>query len=179
MHPTQALKQRGFFSHTNFILFVPNATSRGGFCVCGGGGGSTDCNPHPGLPNGQSHSIKCSTTNMLRYAQALIYIIMVVVVVSSKRVVKLWCSPRFCNPPPPQMVNAALCTSIDLQSKELGDSSDQVVKPLSRLAVVLWSLICAKNTTFAVSFYLRILPSASVHRRFQTSAFKPSVIRFR
>ena len=41
-------------------------------------------------PNGQSHSIKCSTTNVLRYAQALIYIAksLVVVVVSSKRVVK-------------------------------------------------------------------------------------------
>ena len=37
-----------------------------------------------------SHSIKCSTTNVLRYAQALIYIAksLVVVVVSSKRVVK-------------------------------------------------------------------------------------------
>ena len=55
---------------------------RGGFR----GGGSGDCNP----PNGQSHSIKCSTTNVLRYAQALIYIAksLVVVVVSSKRVVK-------------------------------------------------------------------------------------------
>ena len=41
-------------------------------------------------PNGQSHSIKCSTTNVLRYALALIYIAksLVVVVVSSKRVVK-------------------------------------------------------------------------------------------
>ena len=41
-------------------------------------------------PNGQSHSIKYSTTNVLRYAQALIYIAksLVVVVVSSKRVVK-------------------------------------------------------------------------------------------
>ena len=40
--------------------------------------------------NGQSHSIKCSTTNVLRYAQALIYIAksLVVVVVSSKQVVK-------------------------------------------------------------------------------------------
>ena len=55
-------------------------------------------------PNGQSHSIKCSTTNVLRYAQALIYIaksLVVVVMVSSKRVVKplsrqLWCSLRFC-----------------------------------------------------------------------------------
>ena len=37
-------------------------------------------------PNSQSHSIKCSTTNVLRYAQALIYIAksLVVVVVSSK-----------------------------------------------------------------------------------------------
>ena len=36
-----------------------------------------------------SHSIKCSTTNVLRYAQALIYIAKsLVVVVSSKRVVK-------------------------------------------------------------------------------------------
>ena len=49
-----------------------------------GGGGSG------APPNGQSHSIKCSTTNVLRYAQALIYIAksLVVVVVSSKRVVK-------------------------------------------------------------------------------------------
>ena len=41
-------------------------------------------------PNGQSHSIKYSTTNVLRYAQALIYIAKnsVVVVVSSNRVVK-------------------------------------------------------------------------------------------
>ena len=53
----------------------------------GGGGSSGGCNPPP---NGQSHSIKCSTTNVLRYAQALIYIAksLVVVVVSSKRVVK-------------------------------------------------------------------------------------------
>ena len=52
-----------------------------------GGGGSGGCNPPK---NGQSHSIKCSTTNVLRYAQALIYIAksLVVVVVSSKRVVK-------------------------------------------------------------------------------------------
>ena len=51
------------------------------------GGGSGGCNPPP---NGQNHSIKCSTTNVLRYAQALIYIAksLVVVVVSSKRVVK-------------------------------------------------------------------------------------------
>ena len=68
----------------------------------------------------------------------------------------------------------------------------------------LWSLICAKITTFAVSylrilpsllvhplsathnphtafavsFYLRILPSASIHRWFRTSTFKPSVVRF-
>ena len=58
----------------------------------GGGGGSRGCNPPPPPPpNGQSHSIKCSTTNVLRYAQALIYIAksLVVVVVSSKRVVKL------------------------------------------------------------------------------------------
>ena len=33
------------------------------------------------LTNGQSHSIKCSTTNMLRYAQALIYIAKSLVVV--------------------------------------------------------------------------------------------------
>ena len=41
-------------------------------------------------PNGQSHGIKCSTTNMRRYAQALTYIAksLVVVVVSSKQVVK-------------------------------------------------------------------------------------------
>ena len=41
-------------------------------------------------PNGQSHSIKCSTANVLRYAQALVYIAksLMVVVVSSKRVVK-------------------------------------------------------------------------------------------
>ena len=41
-------------------------------------------------PQMVSHSIKCSTTNVLRYAQALIYIAksLVVVVVSSKRVVK-------------------------------------------------------------------------------------------
>ena len=41
-------------------------------------------------PNGQSHSIKCSTANVLRYAQALVYIAksLVVVVVSSKQVVK-------------------------------------------------------------------------------------------
>ena len=32
----------------------------------GGGGGATT----PPPPNGQSHSIKCSTTNVLRYAQA-------------------------------------------------------------------------------------------------------------
>ena len=55
----------------------------------GGGGvewGSGGCNP----PNGQCHSIKCSTTNALRYAQALIYIAksLVVVVASSKQVVK-------------------------------------------------------------------------------------------
>ena len=35
--------------------------------------------------------------------------------------------------------------------------------------VCVWNIICVKNTTFAVSFYLRILPSASVHRRFQPS----------
>ena len=41
-------------------------------------------------PNGQSHSIKYSTANVLRYAQALVCIAksLVVVVVSSKRVVK-------------------------------------------------------------------------------------------
>ena len=52
----------------------------------GGGGDSGGCNS----PNGQSHSIKCSTTNVHRYAQALIYIVksLVVVVVSSKRVAK-------------------------------------------------------------------------------------------
>ena len=54
----------------------------------GGGGGGVQGVATP--PNGQSHSIKCSTTNVLRYAQALIYIAksLVVVVVSSKRVVK-------------------------------------------------------------------------------------------
>ena len=54
-------------------------------------GGSGGCNPPPPPPPyGQSHSIKCSTTNVLRYAQALIYIVksLVVVVVSSKLVVK-------------------------------------------------------------------------------------------
>ena len=52
-----------------------------------GGGGFRGLQPPP---NGQSHSIKCSTTDVLRYAQALIYIAksLVVVVVSSKRVVK-------------------------------------------------------------------------------------------
>ena len=67
----------------------------------GGGGGGVQGVATP--PNGQSHSIKCSTTNVLIYAQALIYIAksLVVVVVSSKRVVnhsldKLWCSLRFC-----------------------------------------------------------------------------------
>ena len=53
-----------------------------------GGGGGVQGVATP--PDGQSHSIKCSTTNVLRYAQALIYIAksLVVVVVSSKRVVK-------------------------------------------------------------------------------------------
>ena len=52
----------------------------------GGGGIQGVATP----PNGQSHSIKWSTTNVLRYAQALIYITksLVVVVVSCKRVVK-------------------------------------------------------------------------------------------
>ena len=52
----------------------------------GGGGVQGVATP----PNGQSHSIKCSTANVLRYAQALVYIAksLVVVVVSSKRVVK-------------------------------------------------------------------------------------------
>ena len=38
---------------------------------------------------------------------------------------------------------------------------------------IIWSLICAKNTTFIVSFYLRILPSpiSNIH-------LQPSVIRF-
>ena len=64
----------------------------------GGGGGGEGGGR--GLP--QSHGIKCTTTNVLRYAQALIYIAksLVVAVVSSKRVVKpldrLWCSLRFC-----------------------------------------------------------------------------------
>ena len=65
------------------VVCLAKPQSRGGFR---GGGGSGGCNP----PNGQSHSVKCSTTNVLRYAQALIYIAksLVVVVVSSKRVVK-------------------------------------------------------------------------------------------
>ena len=83
---------------------------RGGFRG-GGGGGFRGLQPPP--PNGQSHSINCNTTNVLRYALAsypgvlsplpserlgtrlryalaLIYIAkrLVVVVVNSKRVVK-------------------------------------------------------------------------------------------
>ena len=59
----------------------------------GGGGGGGEEGGVQGVatsPNGQSHSIKRSTTNVLRYAQALIYIAksLVVVVVSSKQVVK-------------------------------------------------------------------------------------------
>ena len=44
-----------------------------------GGGGGVQGVATP--PNGQSHSIKCSTTNVLRYAQALIYIAKSLVVV--------------------------------------------------------------------------------------------------
>ena len=52
------------------------------------GGFRGGSNPPP-PPNGQSHSIKYSTTNVFRYAQALIYIAKsLVVVVSSKQVVK-------------------------------------------------------------------------------------------
>ena len=70
-------------------MFVPVATGADLGGGGGGGGGSGGCNPPP-PPNGQSHSIKCSTANVLRYAQALVYIAksLVVVVVSSKRVVK-------------------------------------------------------------------------------------------
>ena len=45
-----------------------------------GGMDSGGCNLPP---NGQSHSIRCSTTNVLRYAQALIYIAKSLVVASS------------------------------------------------------------------------------------------------
>ena len=59
----------------------------------GGGGGLRGLQP----PNDQSHS---STTNVLRYAQALIYIAksLVVVVVSSKRVVKPLCRQAVLQP---------------------------------------------------------------------------------
>ena len=51
-----------------------------------GGFGGGGCNP----PNGQSHSVKCGATNVLIYAEALIYIAkwLVVVVVTSVPVVK-------------------------------------------------------------------------------------------
>ena len=64
------------------VVCLAKPQSRGGFR----GGVQGVATP----PNGQSHSVKCSTTNVLRYAQALIYIAksLVVVVVSSKRVVK-------------------------------------------------------------------------------------------
>ena len=70
----------------SIVLRCPVYMNRGGFR---GGGVSEGCNPPP-PPNGQSHCIKCSTTNVLRYAQALIYTAksLVVVVVSSKQVVK-------------------------------------------------------------------------------------------
>ena len=63
------------YMHIDLITIYQYIQARDGF----GGGGSGGCNP----PNGQSHSIKCSTT---RYAQALIYIAksLVVIVVSSK-----------------------------------------------------------------------------------------------
>ena len=55
----------------------------------------------------QSHSIKCSTTNVLRYAQALICIAksLVVVVVSSKRVVK----PLSRQPVQPEVLHLLEC----------------------------------------------------------------------
>ena len=70
--------------HAAILFGNLNSLIRGGFR----GGGVQGVATPP--PNGQSHSIKCSTTNVLRYAQALIYIAksLVVVVVSSKRVVK-------------------------------------------------------------------------------------------
>ena len=81
--------------HSSSIIYdlCTGMLSKGG----GGGGERAGADLGGGVqgvatpPNGQSHSIKCSTTNVLRYAQALIYIAksLVVVVVSSKQVVKL------------------------------------------------------------------------------------------
>ena len=80
-----AWKKRKVGESSVFFFFI--AMCRGGF---NGGGGGVATPPPPPPPNGQSHSIKCSTTNVHRYVQALIYIAksLVVVVVSSKRVVK-------------------------------------------------------------------------------------------
>ena len=60
------------------------------FCDCSHSGADLGGGGFRGLQPPQMISIKCSTTNVLRYAQALIYIAksLVVVVVSSKRVVK-------------------------------------------------------------------------------------------
>ena len=67
---------------------------RGGYLGGGGGGGGLQS------PQSRNHSIKCSTTNVLRYAQALIYIAksLAVVVVSSKRAVKPLSRPAVVKP---------------------------------------------------------------------------------
>ena len=94
----------------------------------------------------------------------MMIIIIIIIVVMSRKLTWKWLSQDW-----------ELHATIDQESKSPVIVMKEREREREREREGVCSLICAKNTTFAVNFYLRILPSASVHRRFRTSAFKCSL----